>query len=386
LTSIKLELTAEDLADPISVLLGYRPVATVEWRARPLTHHIRNPVTAGLFLVEGESQRSHDGAPEPWAAVLKILRRPDDAPDWLRDHGRPSHWNYWRREAEAYRSGLLARLPGSLTTAKLLSTTSVDERTERLWIEYVRGDPAIDWRPERYPVAAQQVGQMQGAYLADLPLPSYPWLAQGWLDAWTPTLGPKSLALLNEERDVPLLREVLPDNAAELTRRLHTDRQALRTALERLPRTLCHHDFWPPNLLAVGGRTIALDWSWVGPGACGHDAANLVLDSVAAGYLPADRLRNVEEAVFEAYLDGLRQGAWVGDPRLVLASYSTVAALRFGLDLPSLLRLARDDRRQEALEREQGRPVTEIIAARAAVILRALEHAQRARELLGLLV
>ena len=43
----------------------------------------------------------------PWSLVLKILR-------WTNGRAGSTGWQDWRREAEAYQSGLLRRLPGDL--------------------------------------------------------------------------------------------------------------------------------------------------------------------------------------------------------------------------------------------------------------------------------
>src|SRR5437870_2488650 len=53
-------------------------------------------------------------ANEGWSVVLKVLRhQAGGSPSW-RSGADEKHWYYWRREALAYSSGLLARLAGPL--------------------------------------------------------------------------------------------------------------------------------------------------------------------------------------------------------------------------------------------------------------------------------
>ncbi len=206
-----------------------------------------------------------------------------------------------------------------MTTPRYLGGHQPEEHTAWLWIEHVTGAPATAWPPDRYPAAARHLAMAQGPYLTGRPLPDAPWLAHDWLGAWTPTLAPAALASLDDPDAWahPLIRDVLSPDVAEATRRLAEDRDRLLAATARLPATVCHHDFWPPNLLSrtgPGGHegTVALDWSWVGVDAAGLDAANLVLDANASGYLPADRLAELDHDVLDAYLDGLAESGWHG--------------------------------------------------------------------------
>ncbi|MGH2477755.1 MAG: aminoglycoside phosphotransferase, partial [Candidatus Limnocylindrales bacterium] len=73
---------------------GHGPL-TVE----PLPHAAVASATAGLWRVRIADR----------SAVVKLLAHAPagGSPNW-RSGDEESHWYYWRREAEAYRSGLLA--------------------------------------------------------------------------------------------------------------------------------------------------------------------------------------------------------------------------------------------------------------------------------------
>lgn len=75
---------------------------------------------------------------------------------------------------------------------------------------------------------------------------------------------------------------------------------------------------WPLNLIArPDGRAVPLDWSFAGDGALGEDIGNLMPDWVFDRFLPGELLPDLDQAATEAYLTGLGEAGWEGDPRLV---------------------------------------------------------------------
>lgn len=67
---------------------------------------------------------------------------------------------------------------------------------------------------------------------------------------------------------------------------------------------------------------------FVGYGALGEDPGNLVPDSIFDGYLPADRLEELERAVYGAYVRGLEAAGWRGDPAQVRLGF-TASAVKY---------------------------------------------------------
>ncbi len=76
-----------------------------------------------------------------------------------------------------------------------------------------------------------------------------------------------------------------------------------------MPRTLCHLDYWPANLIEdSAGTSVLLDWTFVGEGAVGEDPANLVIDIVSDGLMDAALLPEIADAVTTGYIKGLAEG------------------------------------------------------------------------------
>ena len=64
----------------------------------------------------------------------------------------------------------------------------------------------------------------------------------------------------------------------------------------------------------LDGTVALFDWSFTGDAALGEDIGNQVPDGVFDLFWSAERVGELDEAVFHAYLDGLRQPAGTGIP------------------------------------------------------------------------
>lgn len=140
------------------------------------------------------------------------------------------------------------------------------------------------------------------------------------------------------------MRDCFPATLRDRLRRMHAERERWLALLESLPRTLCHLDLWPPNMLArEAERTVLVDWAFAGDGALGEDLGNLVPDSVFDLFLPASALPALDRRLFRAYLGGLRQGGWDGDERLVRLAVCA-SAIKYDWLAPLMLARAGDER------------------------------------------
>ena len=93
----------------------------------------------GLGVYRFDGTASHEGETVRWSAVLKVLGRSGN------DDEDERGWDYWRREALAYRSGLLAQLPGGLAAPRLLHATEGVGGRQELWLEAVEEEIGPRW-------------------------------------------------------------------------------------------------------------------------------------------------------------------------------------------------------------------------------------------------
>jgi hypothetical protein len=258
-------------------------------------------------------------------AVLKYTNaaRPTGESSWdahwtAGDHD-PRRWTYWCREPLAYQSEVTTFFAAGGLTAPPCLGAHVDDTEAVLLLQWVDGEPGEDWSVESYGPAAGALGRAQAPFFAGRAPPEVPWLSKGFLRQYS-SEKPVNWDLLNDD-DVwrhPVVRQTFPTGLREAVAVVHTERERLYCINESLPRTLCHLDCWPKNLIRQpGGQITLLDWSFVGEGAVGEDAGNLVPDASFDHFVPSEDLPYLEKVVFDSYLQGLRERGWDEDPRLV---------------------------------------------------------------------
>ena len=81
---------------------------------------------------------------------------------------------------------------------------------------------------------------------------------------------------------------------------------------------------------------VALDWAWVGYGALGGDLYSLLCASAMLTELAVSDLLTLEEFAIQAYLNGLSNTGWAGDPDTVRLAYVIWASLWVGTPMLDL--------------------------------------------------
>ena len=113
------------LERPVAHVLG-RPARVTAWQGEALSGGY-GAASGGVYRFRGYARYGEGGPPRPWSLVLKVARSSPRA------SGAPAAWGYWKREALAYRSGLLADLPGGLAPRAATGSMSATTRPGCGW-------------------------------------------------------------------------------------------------------------------------------------------------------------------------------------------------------------------------------------------------------------
>jgi phosphotransferase family enzyme len=252
---------------------------------------------------------------------LIIKERP--APS--KDAATEGAWEDPRREVLAYQTDVVADL--GLNAPRWHAVIRRDDGSVVLWLEDA-GAPLSSWSVPRLAAVARRLGRAQ-AELASCALPSHAWLNRSALKEFVGTRGDEHVLL--QSSGTPL---------ATATRALWDEAPRLVAAVERLPRTLCHFDLHPGNLLVAGGDVTLVDWGCVGIGPIGEDAANLIATAVLDLHVRPALLRPLHRAVVSAYHAGLAEGGWSWSLDETDHAIRISSAVKFAWVLPDLLRAA----------------------------------------------
>ena len=131
-------------------------------------------------------------------------------------------------------------------------------------------------------------------------------------------------------------RRWLTEHSVKRVQELLANRRTLLTLLDRLPVCLCHHDAFRRNLLARDGvnaqaQTVAIDWSVIGYGGIGAEIGITTAVGLSFLEIAGDQAKEFDRITFGAYVEGLRDAGWQGDPRLARFGYTATAALVTGV-------------------------------------------------------
>jgi hypothetical protein len=321
--------------DEISPVSLPAAVGDTVLEAEPLRHGQGNAATGGIWRVRGPAG----------TAVLKVARQPAET-DTLKTFptsDEPTHWNFWRREAFAYQTGLAATAyaDAGITAPALLEAGTRPDGGVELWLADVGGTGGFGWPVPRLARFARELGTAQARWAGRVP--AMPWLSRRWLAQYMAEapnwLGPVDPAVWDHPNLAPW-----PEEVRTRLRRLWADRDRILAVAEAGERTLCHLDVWPANLADDAGTSVLLDWAFTGQGAVGEDLANLVIDCFTDGLMDVALLPEVAEAAVDGYLTGLHDGGWTGSDDAVRTAVYASGAAKYSWFGPAMaVRAARDD-------------------------------------------
>jgi hypothetical protein len=376
------DIDAAVLTGLVRQALGSPTAQIRHWEHHPVSYINTEKSILGIHRFKGIA---HDqGEAHPWSIVLKAVQAPVN-------DSNPDHWNYHRREIFAYKEGLLASLPSSLSAPRCLGITEYTDGVCWLWLEDLLDTAGPSWSLADYNLAALHLGRFNGAYLTEHPLPVLPWLSQHWLRGWLSYYEMSCRQVLELMRDKrfwehPLLSSAFPHPINDDVLQLWSQHDVLLATLDQLPRTFCHMDAYRPNLFirrdAQGvDQLVAIDWVFAGIGAIGEEIANLLAASLIWFEYDAAEAKTLDEAIFTSYLEGLREEGWRGDPRLARLGYAAACALRWGLVGLWWLLSLNDPSKEADLEKKWRRPLPDLVSQWSKTTYYVLGMAQEAYKL-----
>ena len=361
------ELRADDLRAG-----GLAAAESVE----PLVFNPNNAVTGAV-----ERLRLTDGT----SVVRKVLR--GDAPatvsHWAAG-ANPTHWNHWRREADAYDSGAVRAFEPHVRAPQLLARVSSRPGREVLFLEDVDGPSGFDLRAEHLVTAAGALGRAQGAP-ATAQWPGFHSASREGMWAYSCSRPPGPGGYLDARSwEHPVVVEGFGEQRHELRRRFGELLGELwwwRRVSAACPRTFCHLDFWSPNLIVDNAGPVLVDWAFCGVAAVGEDAGNLVPDVMLDHQFAPEDYDTFDRAVWRSYADGLVAAGWTHPPELArLASCATVARYAW---LPAAMVANADHVGPTGYAGRDGLALVEVFTRRRSVLLSMLERLDEARALVA---
>lgn len=321
-------LSGEQVERVMRLVLGSRRARLHTWELRELPYLSVLPGRALARLVGTAELETGESA--RWSAVVKVITPARDGSK-LPDSG--------YREVLAYRSGLLAALPGQFRAPRLYTIDEAEDGRTWLWLEELHDVYARSWPLQQFSTAAYHLGAFNGHYLVSSRLPAEQWLNQWLRYAWAEEHAeieriPSYRADLARTLDEPHVRHHFDSQTVARITRLLEDQPTFAEWLARLPETLCHHDAALANLFAVRSQdgtleTVAVDWEKIGPGSIGAEIATLTFGTLRRCEFDAARAEELDAAVFAGYCNGLREAGWQGPVELVRLGYTAAIALRW---------------------------------------------------------
>jgi len=95
----------------------------------------------------------------------------------------------------------------------------------------------------------------------------------------------------------------------------------------------------------------------------------------------ASEAKSLDQAIFDSYLNGLREAGWSGDPQIVRLGYTAACALRWGVVGLWWLRALTDPEEQANFEKQWNRPMPKLVSQWAQTISCVLDLAEEAYRL-----
>jgi hypothetical protein len=342
-------VSSEYLLSLLRKAFGEQAVELLEWESQRLKGGFE--IASAIHRLEGSVLIG--GEMQPWSLILKSIQPEEEFND-------QQGYRYWMREIQAYQSGMLEGLPGQIRAPRCYDIQENPDGSVWLWLEDIQDEVEHPWPLERYARVSRQLGAFNGSYLAGSPLPGEGWITHDWLLKYLDRAVPM-VEFIHQNPGHPTVQLMLPGITLPLTLAIWDEHVRMLKVLEEMPQTFCHQDAFGLNLFCHGDQLIAIDWGYAGLAPLGSELAPLIGVAFSLAKFPSSQARELDQACFDGYLEGLRQVGLEPDSRQVRICYCITMLLRYiigatvGEILPGLMDEATRDHFVEGLEADPER-------------------------------
>jgi hypothetical protein len=235
-----------------------------------------------------------------------------------------------RREADCYQNDLFKDIKEKLYIPKAYNISIRSDLGQYwVWMEDL-GDNAFDikWSTETIAEMIRDISELHTVWWERVDeLNKMPFLrhrAQAMYDGlWIDRIA-LNCQSIEEHPQADQISKVFTLKRRKILMQLSKAGELIYPKLEALPQTLLHHDIWPPNLGHNSGKTILIDWSYVGQGTPGAD-----LSQTAALLFQMWDSKLDDELLLQALWTGLREDSGLPvEYEEIVAGYELAFCLR----------------------------------------------------------
>lgn len=361
------------LAPIVEKALGCSVVDLQGWE----TQLLHQAAVGYVFRLKGVAHT--ESGSQNWSLVVKIIPSPASPHVRVRFlSDEPAGPGYWKRELHFYQSELPHGLPEGLTAPRCYQVSEQEEQCW-IWLEDL-SDVDREWTVARLGRVAWKFGHCNGGWANEASFAERPWLCRDYvgLARWiiaqqiiTDETWDQIDAMASKNA---LFRQAWPQDVVAGIRNIWARREAFMAVLEQIPTIPVHGDVKCDNLFVrqragQPEEIVAIDWGLVGFAPLGLEVAGLTMHAARQMEVPAALLGELDEQVFGEYVQGLVDGGWKGDPRVVRLGYAARSAFHFALTFTLVSRerdLLPDEKRAE-FEAAKGHTVEEYFHTLAVV-------------------
>ena len=189
---------------------------------------------------------------------------------------------YARREAACYRNGLFRDINEHLSIPKAYCIiTHPESGLYWIWMEDLgRESFDVEWSQDVLVNSIRDIAELHAKWWERTEeFENMPFLrrrAQAMYDGlWVERIA-RNCGMIEGHPQAAQISRVFTEDRQKLLQKLSKAEDIVYPKLEALPQTLLHHDIWLPNLGSYQGKTVLIDWSYVGQGTPGADLSQTV--------------------------------------------------------------------------------------------------------------